>query len=228
MIDFTLSPTQQALRKNAATFAQAYLKDAPATYNQLPTQRARFESTAGIYRAAVQAGLIKGQIPTALGGGAEGLVDAAILVEEFFAVEPSAALTILGTGLGLTPLLVAGNEELWARFLPPFLNAKEGEYGSVGPIASFVHSEPGGTANWLEKGGKGLQTTARREGDEWVINGEKVGDYHPKGLHNHHERCANMSYVVVDNQLRRMGFQRSRLTMRCLPALRVRRSAITR
>lgn len=113
MIDFTLSPTQQALRKNAANFAQAYLKDAPATYNQLPTQRARFESTAGIYRAAVQAGLIKGQIPTALGGGAEGLVDAAILVEEFFAVEPSAALTILGTGLGLTPLLVAGNEELW-------------------------------------------------------------------------------------------------------------------
>lgn len=111
-------------------------------------------------------------------------MDAAILVEEFFAVEPSAALTILGTGLGLTPLLVAGNQELWARFLPPFLDAKleEGGYGSVGPIASFVHSEPGGTANWLEKGGKGLQTTARREGDEWVIHGEKVRGYHSCAL----------------------------------------------
>ncbi|KAH8156006.1 hypothetical protein CIB48_g12239, partial [Xylaria polymorpha] len=34
--------------------------------------------------------------------------------------------------------------------------------------------EPGGVANWLEKGGKGLNTTARKEGDEWVLNGEKV------------------------------------------------------
>lgn len=180
IIDFTLSPSQQALRSNAANFAQAYLKDAPATYNQHETQRARFESTADIYRAAVQAGLIKGQIPTSLGGDAEGLVDAAILVEEPFAVEPSAALTILGTGIGLTPLLVAGNDELRARFLQLFFNPKEDEYGAVGPIASFVHSEPEGSANWLEKGGKGLQTTARREGDGWVTNGEKVRD---------HEKC---------------------------------------
>lgn len=174
MIDFSLSPAQQTLRKNAAAFAQAHLKDAPATYNQHTSQRSRFESTADIYRAAVQAGIIKGQIPTALGGGSESLLDAAILVEEFFAVEPGVSLTILGTGLGLMPLLLAGNEELWGKFLPPFLNAQEDQFGSVGPIASFVHSEPQGTANWLEKGGKGLQTTARREGDEWVVNGEKV------------------------------------------------------
>lgn len=174
MIDFTLSPEQQALRRNAANFAQAYLKDASATYSQHATQRARFESTADIYRAAVKSGLIKGQIPTKLGGGAQDLVDAATLVEEFFAVEPSAVLTILGTGLGLTPLLLAAKEEVLGRFLPLFLNSKDGEYGSVGPIASFVHSEPQGTANWLEKGGKGLQTTARKEGDEWIINGEKL------------------------------------------------------
>lgn len=231
MVDFTLSPSQQALRTNAANFAQAYLKDAPATYNQHATQRARFESTADIYREAVKAGLIKGQIPAPLGGSAEGLVDAAILVEEFFAVEPSAALTILGTGLGLTPLLVAGNEELWARFLPLFLGAKdgpEGEYGSVGPIASFVHSEPQGTANWLEKGGKGLQTTARREGDEWVINGEKVRGHQLCAVR--YERRAALlilDHTAVDDKLRRMGLQGSRPTMCCLPTLRVRWPAST-
>lgn len=37
-----------------------------------------------------------------------------------------------------------------------------------------MHSEPTGTANWLEKGGKGLQVTARKEGNEWIVNGEKV------------------------------------------------------
>lgn len=168
MIDFTLTDAQQELRANAAAFAQAYLKDAPATYSQHTTQRARFESTLPIYRAAVEHGLIRGQVPAQLGGTAQSLVDAAILVEEFFAVEPSAALTILGTGLGLTPFILASNEEQRERLLGPFLE------GRGQPIASFVHSEPGGTANWLEKGGKGLGTTARRDGEEWVINGEKV------------------------------------------------------
>jgi nitroalkane oxidase len=170
MIDFTLSEEQQKLRAGAAAFAQAHLKPAREVYAQHATQEARFRSTRPTYEAAVRAGLISGQIPTALGGGSRGLVDAAIVVEEFFAVEPSAALTILGTGLGLTPLLLAGSEEQRRRLLRPFLA------GEGAPIASFVHSEPGGTANWLEKGAKGLATTARMEGDgdSWVINGEKL------------------------------------------------------
>lgn len=168
MIDFSLSEEQRQLRAGAAAFAQAHLKDARASYSQHATQESRFRATRPIYAAAVQAGLIKGQVPTALGGGAQSLVDAAILVEEFFSVEPSAALTILGTGLGLTPFILAATEEQRKRLLPKFLSG-EGE-----PLASFVHSEPGGTANWLEKGGKGLGTTARMDGDGWVINGEKL------------------------------------------------------
>lgn len=168
MIDFSLSEAQQKLRAGAAAFAQAHLKDARETYSQHTTQEARFRATKPIYAAAVKAGLIKGQIPAALRGGAGALVDAAILIEEFFAVEPSAALTILGTGLGLTPFILAASEEQRARLLPQFLS------GEGTPIASFVHSEPGGTANWLEKGGKGLATTARKQGDEWILDGEKL------------------------------------------------------
>ncbi|KAF3765399.1 hypothetical protein M406DRAFT_37062 [Cryphonectria parasitica EP155] len=175
MFDLTLNPAQQQLRTDAAAFAQEHLKPATSLYAHLPTQRARFEALRPIYAVAVKAGLIKGQIPTALGGSAESMVDAAIVVEEFFAVDPSAALTILGTGLGLTPLLLAGGEELRSRVLARFLVVEdEGDKETRVPIASFVHSEPGGTANWLEKGGAGLGTTARREGDEWVINGEKM------------------------------------------------------
>ena len=55
------------------------------------------------------------------------------------------------------------------EFLAPFLSG-EGE-----PLASMVFSEPGGVANYLEKGAPGLNTCARLEGDEWVLNGEKVG-----------------------------------------------------
>lgn len=168
MVDFSLTEAQSALRNHARTFAQTVLSGAPKLYSHLSSQNARFQATLPLYRTAVQAGLIKGQVPVPLGGTSESLVDAAIVVEEFFAVEPSAALTILGTGLGLTPLILAGNEDLWGRFLKKFL-VHEGE-----PIASFVHSEPGGTANWLEKGAPGLGTTAYEEGGEWVLNGEKV------------------------------------------------------
>ncbi|POS70787.1 hypothetical protein DHEL01_v210821 [Diaporthe helianthi] len=168
MIDFTLTKAQQHLRARAASFAEAHFKPVRETYSQHATQEARFRSTKPTYAAAVQAGLIKGHVLTALGGDAQGLVGAAILVEEFFAVDPSAAITILGTELGLTPLIMAGSEEQRARLLPLFLG------GEGTPLASFMHSEPGGTANWLERGGKGLGTTAKRDGDSWVINGEKL------------------------------------------------------
>ncbi|KAF2197519.1 acyl-CoA dehydrogenase NM domain-like protein [Delitschia confertaspora ATCC 74209] len=168
MIDFTLSESQTALRNGAKQFAETVLSTAPALYNQHSDQRSRFESTLPIYRTAIAAGLIRGQIPVPLGGTATSPVDAALVVEEFYAIEPSVALTILGTGLGLTPLIMAGSKEQHDQFLKPFLSGK-GE-----PLAAFVHSEPGGTANWLEEGAEGLGTTAWREGEEWIVNGEKL------------------------------------------------------
>ncbi|KAL4790118.1 acyl-CoA dehydrogenase/oxidase [Aspergillus venezuelensis] len=167
MIDFTLSASEQQTRTAARAFASAHLASAKATYNSLPTQEARFRSLKPIYEAAVSAGLIKGQIPAAIGGTSQSLIEAAILVEEFYAVEASACLTIFGTGLGLTPLALAFRPEL-QEFLDPFLS------GTGAPIASLVFSEPGGVANWLEPRAPGLQTTAHRDGDEWVLNGEKM------------------------------------------------------
>lgn len=177
MVDFGLSAEQKTLRANANAFAQGVLSTAPHLYSKLPTQTERFQSTRQIYQSAAQAGLIKGQVPVPLGGTSGGLIDAAIVVEEFHAVEPSTAITILGTGLGLTPLIFGGSKEQHDRFLAPFLT-QAGD-----PLASFVHSEPNGTANWLEKGASGLQTTAYQDGDVWVINGEKV-----KHLHYHSPR----------------------------------------
>lgn len=171
MVDFALSPKQNTLRSHARAFAQDVLSGAHKTYTGLVTQTDRFQATMPIYQAAVKTGLIKGQIPQPLGGTSTGLVDAAIVIEELHAVEPSTALTILGTGLGLTPLILAGSKAQHSRFLTPFLK-QEGQR-----LASFVHSEPGGTANWLEKGGKGLQTTAYKDGNDWIVNGEKVGHF---------------------------------------------------
>ena len=167
-ISFHLSPQEKAIRQAAAAFASGPLKDARKVYMQHQSHAARFQSTRPIYRQAVAGGLIKGQIPPHLGGTGGSLTEAAILVEEMYAVEPSASLTIFATGLGLTPLNLVGKPE-FQEFLEPFLS------GEREPLASLVFSEPGGVANYLEKGAPGLGTTALSEGEEWVLNGEKVG-----------------------------------------------------
>jgi len=167
-VDFHLGPTEAATRAAAAGFAQHILKPARAEYLKHAEHTERFQATQPAYTAAVQGGLLKGQISPAHGGSGGSLVEAAIMVEECYAVEPSAALTIFATGLGLTPLNIAGSQPEHAEFLAPFLS------GQGAPLASLVFSEPGGVANALEQGAPGFQTTARREGDEWVINGEKM------------------------------------------------------
>ncbi|KAL4860903.1 hypothetical protein BDV12DRAFT_86361 [Aspergillus spectabilis] len=167
MVDFTLTSSEHQTRSAAASFAAQHLASAKVTYSSFPTSEAKFQSLKPIYEAAVKAGLIKVQVPAPLGGTSTSLLEAAILVEEFYAVEASASLTIFGTGLGLTPLILAFRPEL-QEFLEPFLS------GEGAPLASLVFSEPGGVANWLEPSAPGLQTTAYRDGDEWVINGEKI------------------------------------------------------
>lgn len=168
MIDFTLSDSQKQQANGARMFAEKVLTGANAVYSNKPNQSERFRAIRSFYRLAVASGLVKGQVPVPLGGGCESLLDAAIVLEELYATDPSVTLTVAATGLGLSPLMMSTHEKLQKKHLAPFLK-DEGE-----PLASLVHSEPDGTANWLEKGGSGLQTTARKEGSHWVINGEKV------------------------------------------------------
>lgn len=166
-LDFHPSPEEKAIRAAAAAFASGPLKQSKDVYMKYQHHHERFQATRPVYQEAVAAGLIKGQILPHLGGSGGSLVEAAILVEEMYAVDPSAALTIFGTGLGLTPINLAGKPE-HKHFLDPFLSG-DGE-----PMASLVFSEPGGVTNWLEKGAPGLATTAELQGDQWVLNGEKV------------------------------------------------------
>ena len=108
------------------------------------------------------------------------------MVEELYSVDTNASLTTLGTGLGLTPVILAAKMAaetgdgkvmgLVQEHLKPFLdagNADEGD-GSLPPMASLVFSEPQGSANFTDPSGDGLQTVAVEDGDEYVVNGEKV------------------------------------------------------
>jgi alkylation response protein AidB-like acyl-CoA dehydrogenase len=97
-----------------------------------------------------------------------GLIDMAIMAEEFYSVNASVTLTMLGTVLGLLPILTGGTPEQCGRLLAPFL----GKRGT--PLAGFCSSEPGGSANAASPPpGEGVRTIAKLQGDRWVINGPK-------------------------------------------------------
>ncbi|MCJ1287517.1 hypothetical protein MMC26_006869 [Xylographa opegraphella] len=130
-IDFHLSTSEQSIRSAASAFAAGSLQDARKTYMKYQSHQQRFQSTRPTYHQAVAEGLIKGQIAPHLGGAGGTLIEAAILVEEMYSVEPSMSLTIFSTGLGITPLNLAGKPE-HKEFLAPFLSG-DGE-----PLASLI------------------------------------------------------------------------------------------
>jgi alkylation response protein AidB-like acyl-CoA dehydrogenase len=94
------------------------------------------------------------------GGTGTGTLMLNIAIEEVAKACASTALMLMIQELGTLPIRLFGSDELKARFLP---RCASGEW-----TPAFALSEP-------EAGSDpgGMITTARRDGDEWVINGTK-------------------------------------------------------
>src|SRR6266446_6518463 len=166
-IDFRLTAHQRELQLQSRKFAREGL--APALEAEaLPTPEERFAATKPVYEAIIAAGLLRKCIPLSAGGENAGLIDTAIMAEELYAVNASVTLTLIGTVLGLLPVLIGGTNEQRDRLLPPFLKQ------AGAPLAGFCATEPGGSANAASPPpGEGVRTTARLSGDRWIIQGRK-------------------------------------------------------
>lgn len=116
-IDFTLTPEQRELKSAARKFARDILTDVRGATDMLPTAEERFLATRPTYEAMVAAGYLRKCIPVPAGGEGNGLVDMAIMAEEFYSVNASVTLTMLGTVLGLLPVPIGGTPEQCGRFL---------------------------------------------------------------------------------------------------------------
>jgi butyryl-CoA dehydrogenase len=110
-IDFTLTPQQRELQLASRQFAKDVLSSAKPVYEKLPTPEERFLATKPAYEAMVAAGFLRKCIPAPAGGENAGLIDMAIMAEELYSVNASITLTMLGTVLGLLPILIGGTPE---------------------------------------------------------------------------------------------------------------------
>ena len=124
--------------------------------------------------AAYKAGMAFCMLPREYGGGGLSNVDLVIAGEELCAVDPGFACTVLVNGLGLMPVWYWGSDEQKDRFLRAATSDPTGEY-LVGYAVSEPAGTPGGTANFDTPlpSAAGIGVTARREGEEYVLNGRK-------------------------------------------------------
>jgi len=167
-VDLRLSEDQLQGRRAAREFAATHLSGVAAAIEGLPTPEERFRATRPFYREMVRAGFLKSLIPAADGGAGTSLLDLALAGEEISGTDVNVSCGLFSSGLALQPVIGYGSDEQRARLLAPFLT----DDGT--PLASFAFSEVGGSANFDSTDpAAGITTTARRDGDEWVISGHK-------------------------------------------------------
>jgi len=155
-MDFELDEHHQLLRKTVRDFARAEV----APRAQAWDKEERFPKE--IIPRLADLGLLGIRIPEEYGGSGLDVLSYAICVEEIARVDGSLALTVAShNGLGTGHILSFGNEEQKQRYLP---KAAKGEW-----LAAWALTEPGSGSD-----SAALATTARRDGNDWVINGTKM------------------------------------------------------
>ncbi|MBB5800566.1 acyl-CoA dehydrogenase [Saccharothrix ecbatanensis] len=115
-----------------------------------------------LHRTAAKVGLLGIGFPEHVGGAGD-LLDTVVVTEELIQAGGSSGLVagLLTHGIALPHIIDSGNEDLIDRFVRPTL---DGEL-----IGSLGITEPGGGSDVAA-----LRTTARREGDYYLVNGSKA------------------------------------------------------
>ncbi len=155
-MDFTLSEHHELLRKTVREFARTEVLPHARKWDE----EERFPTE--IVPRLAELGLLGIRIPEEYEGSGMDITSYAICVEEIARADGSLALTVAShNGLGTGHILAFGTEAQKKKYLP---KAAKGEW-----LAAWALTEPGSGSD-----SAGLRTTARREGDKWVLNGTKM------------------------------------------------------
>jgi acyl-CoA dehydrogenase len=154
-ISFELTDEQRQLRQLARDFAAKEIRPRAAEYDQHSTH------PADVIVMAHAVGLMNPHIPEEYGGLGLPAFDGMLIGEELSWGCSGIAVSIVANTLGSAPVMIAGTEEQKRRWLGPLVDE---------PIlCSFGLSEPNAGSDV-----SGIETTAMRDGDEYVLNGSKM------------------------------------------------------
>ena len=153
-MDFTPNAEHAALRKTVAAVCDDF---GPSYYTAKAEAR---ESTQELWTALGKHGFIGINIPEEYGGGGAGLTELAIVVEESAARGTPMLLMLVASAISGEVISTYGSDAQKQEWLPRLASGE----GKV----VFAITEPGAGSNTQK-----MTTTATRDGDDWVLRGEK-------------------------------------------------------
>ena len=155
MTNFTESEERQELRRQVARLASGYGRD-------WFTEKARAgEKTTELWLEIAKAGYLGINVPDEYGGGGGGIGDVAAVCEELAAQGCPLLMMVVSPAICGTVISRYGTEEQKQRWLPGICDGTA--------TMAFAITEPDAGTN-----SHNITTTARRDGDEWVLKGQKI------------------------------------------------------
>ena len=152
-MDFELTNRQKQIRLAAREFAQGEFPGVAREYDR------REEFPKELWKKACGLGFIGLFLKKEYGGLGLGFLEFAMVMEEFWRVDPGCG-NILLTAFGSELIQLYGTEEQKKRYLPPLTKGKA--------IMGTAITEPDAGSDILS-----ILTLARRDDDSYVINGSK-------------------------------------------------------
>jgi acyl-CoA dehydrogenase len=156
-MDFSFTPEQLAIRDSVAKLCERF----DATYWLERDRDGGFPDD--FHRAIADAGWLGIAMPTEHGGAGLGITAAALMMQTISESGAgfSGASAVHMNIFGLNPVVVFGSAEQKKRWLPPLIRGEQ--------KACFAVTEPDAGLNTAK-----LKTSARREGDHYVLRGQKI------------------------------------------------------
>lgn len=153
-MDYLLTEEQQMIKELCHQIAEEKIKPVAAEYDE------KNEFPWDIVKVFADSDICGVYIPEEYGGMGGGVMEMSIAAEELSWGCGGIALAFAATGLGAFPLLLFGNDEQKAKYLPEIASGKK--------LAAFclTEAEAGSDAG-------SIKTTATKEGDHYILNGTK-------------------------------------------------------
>lgn len=182
-MDFELDGTQQALRESVRKLCQGF----DADYWRRIDDEKTFPVDFAV--ACVEAGIPGTMLPVEFDGVGLGVTEAVVVLQEIAAGDGGLdACSVVHMGMfGINPVLKHGTEEQKREFLP---RAAAGDLDTC-----FLVTEPDAGVDTTR-----ITTSARRDGDDYVVNGRKVWISRAEQAEYGLLLCRTTPYDLVDRK----------------------------
>jgi alkylation response protein AidB-like acyl-CoA dehydrogenase len=200
-MDFALTDEQTQIKEEVARFAENEIEPVAQEYD------VEEEYPWEVMEKAADAGLLGAHIPFEYGGADYGNLESVLITEELFAVDPGIGLCLTSASFGADAIMEFGTEDQKERFLEPIPK------GDAVMGAAISEPDTGSDVS-------SVSTQAEKDGDEWVINGNKmwitngsIGDYYVVLCETDPDaegRYNGFSQIVVESD--RDGFESEKIT----------------